>query len=330
LYKVIVNTNFVQVPVTVRDETGQLVAGLLPKDFSILENNEAQQIRFFTSDPFPLSAAVVLDLGMSEVAVARVRETLPALVGAFGQFDEVGIYTYGNTVQRVQGFTPAQNDVVVQSIRKMQKNVTGRVGGVPTTSGPMVSGPSVNGRPYDQGASATVNSQQNTTIYRPTSRVLNDAILQAALDLGQRDRARRKVLFVISNGRELGSDASYSEVLKVLQTNQITFYGVGVEEAAIPGYSQLNRIRIPGQGYGDVLPKYAAATGGLVFNEFSRDAIEAAYSQVTQTARNQYTIGYLAKSSASSQYRSIEVRVRRPGLKVLARDGYYPLPPSTR
>jgi VWFA-related protein len=330
LYTLTFNTNFVQVPVTVRDDNGQLVAGLLPKDFNILENNESQRIAFFTSDPFPLSAAVVLDLGMSDVAVNRVRETLPALVGAFGQFDEVALYTYGNTVRKVQGFAPAQNDVIVQTIRTLQKNVTGRTGGVPTTSGPMMSGPSVNGRPYDQGATATVNSQQSTDFYRPTSRVLNDAILQAALDLAQRDRGRRKVLFVISNGREYRSDASYSEVLKVLQTNQITFYGVGVEEAAIPGYSQLNRARIPGQGYGDVLPKYAAATGGLVFNEFNRDAIETAYAQVTQTARNQYTIGYYTKNSASSQYRSIEVRVRKPGLKVLARDGYYPLPPRPR
>lgn len=322
--------NFVQVPVTVRDDRGQLVAGLLPKDFLVLENNEPVKVNFFTSDPFPLSTAVVLDLAMSEVAVSRVRETLPALVGAFGQFDELSLYTYGNTVQRVQGFAPAQNDVIVQSIRKLQRNATGRTGGVPTTSGPMVSGPSVNGRPYDQGANATVNSPQNASVYRPTSHVLNDAILQAALELGRRPTDRRKVLFIISNGRELGSDASYSEVLKVLQTNQITVYAIGVEEAAIPGYSQLNRLRIPGQGYGDVLPKYAAATGGLVFNEFTREAIETAYAQVTQTARNQYTIGYLARGTASSQYRSIEVRVRRPGLKVLARDGYYPLPPSPK
>jgi hypothetical protein len=28
----------------------------------------------------------------------------------------------------------------------------------------------------------------------------------------------------------------------------------------------------------------------------------------------------------ASTYRTIEVRVKRPGLKVFARDGYYPLP----
>jgi VWFA-related protein len=330
LYKIVTNVNFVQVPVTVKDDQGHLVAGLLPKDFSILEDGQPQKINFFTSDPFPLSAAIVLDLAMSDVAVSRVRDTLPALFGAFGQFDEVSMYTYGNTVTRVQGFTPAQNDVFVQTIRKLQKNATGRLGGVPVTGGPMASGPTINGQPVDPGAAATVNAPQNPSIYRPESHVLNDAILQAALDLAQRDRTRRKVLFVISNGRELGSDASYKEVLRVLQTQGITVYAVGVSEAAMPGYRELQKIHLPGQGYGDILPKYAAATGGQVFNEFNKNAIETAYNQVTQEARNQYTIGYLARSTASSQYRNIEVRVHRPGVKVIARYGYYPLPPAPK
>jgi VWFA-related protein len=320
--------NFVQVPVTIKDERGQLVAGLQPQDFAVLENDEPQRITFFTSDPFPLSAAVVLDVAMSDVAVSRVRETLPALVSAFGQFDEVSIYTYGNTVRRLQGFAPAQNDLVFQTIRKMKEETTGRSGGAPVVGGPLGSGPTINGRPADPGASATVNSNQNPTTYRPESHVLNDAVLAAAQDLATRDRTRRKVLFVISNGRELGSDASYREVLKVLLTQQITVYAVGVEEAAIPGYKQLNKLRIPGLGYGDILPKYAAATGGQVFSEFTRDAIESAYNQVTAEARNQYTIGYVARSNPSSAYRSIEVRVHRPLLKVIARDGYYPLPPA--
>jgi VWFA-related protein len=332
LFKIIINPSFVSVPVTVKDNNGHLIPGLLPKDFSVYENGQQQKITYFTSDPFPLTAAVVLDLAMSDAAVSRVRETLPALVGAFGQFDEVSLYTYGNTVSRVQGFVPAQNDAFIQQVRQMQKKITGRSGGVPVTAGPMASGPSVNGHPADPGAAATVGAAQNPSIYRPESHVLNDAILQAALDLAGRDRTRRKILFVVSNGRELGSDASYKEVLRVLQTHNITVYAVGVEEAAMPGYRTLQKIRIPGQGYGDILPKYAFATGGQVFNEFSRGAIETAYAQVTQEARNQYTIGYMTreKPTPSSQYRSVEVRVHLPDVKVIARDGYYPLPPSPK
>ncbi|MGH9643955.1 MAG: hypothetical protein ACRD3Q_16225, partial [Terriglobales bacterium] len=213
---IIVNPTFVNVPVTVKDDHGRLMAGLLPKDFEVLENGQPQKIRFFTSDPFPLTAAVVLDLSMPDVEMAKVRETLPALMGAFGQFDEVSVYTYGTTVSRVQGFTPAQNDVFIQTIRKLQHTAQGRAGGVPVLGGPLASGPTVNGRPADPGAAATVNAPQNpsTSIYTPESHVLNDAILEAAEDLGSRDRTRRRILFVISNGRELNSDASYTQVLK--------------------------------------------------------------------------------------------------------------------
>ena len=64
-----------------------------------------QTLKFFTSDPFPLSAAVLIDTGMPDIGVKRVQETLSALQGAFSQFDEVAIYTYSSTVGRVAGFT---------------------------------------------------------------------------------------------------------------------------------------------------------------------------------------------------------------------------------
>jgi len=321
--------NFVQVPVTVKDDRGHLVAGLLPRDFAVLEDGKQQPLKFFTSDPFPLTAAVVLDMAMSDLEFSKVRETLPALVGAFGQFDEVAIYSYGSSVTRVQGFTPAQNDVFIQNIKRIQKTAFGRAGGTPVVGGPFGSGPTVNGRPADPGAAVTINAPQNSSIYRPEAHVLNDAILAAAQDLATRDREHktRKVLFVISNGRELKSDASYSQVQKVLLTQQITVYGVSVGESAIPVYDKLNKIRLPGQGYGDILPRYANATGGQVFSEFSAEAIEKAYNQVTVVAKNQYTLGYTTSDTKASTFHEIEVRVLKPDLKVTARAGYYPLPP---
>jgi VWFA-related protein len=327
LFTLIKFSSFVQVPVTVKDDRGHLVAGLLPRDFEVLEDGKPQRLTFFTSDPFPLTAAVVLDQSMSDTEFAKVRETLPALVGAFGQFDEVAVYTYGTSVTRLQGFTPAQNDVFLQTIKKIQRNGFGRTGGTPVIGGPFGSGPTVNGRPADPGAAQTVNQPQMSTTYRPEAHVLNDAILAAAQDLGTRDPTRRRVLFVISNGRELSSDASYNQVLKVLQTYQITVYGIAVGESAMPVYKQIERIRLPGQGYGNILPNYAQKTGGQVFSEFSRDAIEQAYNQVTLVAKNQYTLGYQTSPSQSGTYRAIEVRVRRPDIKIQARDGYYPLPP---
>src|SRR5581483_4800791 len=83
LYKLSVNLNFVQVPVTVKDNDGRLVAGLQAKDCTVLEDGVRQPLKFFTSDPFVMSAAVIVDLGMPDVAVQNVNRTYSALQGAF-------------------------------------------------------------------------------------------------------------------------------------------------------------------------------------------------------------------------------------------------------
>ena len=325
---IVSNVNFVSVPVSVKDAAGHLVPGLTIKDFTVLENDVPQRISFFTSDPFPLSAAIVLDLGMPESTFAKVKNTLSALMGAFSQYDEVSIFTYTNTVAKVQDFT-AVNDTLSNSVKRLKERRASEGGGVPVTSGPMAQNkPNINGHPIDPGSPMTnrVGAADN----RPPSRVLNDAVLEAALDLSRRPPGRRKILFIISDGRESGSSASYAEVLKVLLTRQISVYGMGVGAAAIPLYGQLEKVRIPGTGYGNILPKYANATGGYVFNEFTQDAIEQTYARVTEEARNQYTLGYTTRATPSSSHRSIEVRIDRPGLKVFAKEGYYPLPPRAR
>ena len=183
------------------------------------------------------------------------------------------------------------------------------------------SGPTVNGAPFDPG-------RPRVTAIRREAKVLNDAILAAALDLAKRDRKRRKMIFIISDGAEEGSNAKYDDVLKVLLTNEIAVYAVAVDAAAIPVYGSIRDVRFPGLGWGNILPKYAVATGGDVFSEFSRTAIETAYARLTGTARNQYTLGYYSPGTVAGNFRTIEVRVLRPGLRVYARDGYYPLPPQ--
>jgi hypothetical protein len=149
LYKYVVNTNFVVVPVTVKDPAGHPVEGLLQKDFSIYEDGKPQTIRFFTSDPFALSAAVILDLSLQQNVVSKVNQTLPALVGAFSQYDEVALYTYGSSVQRVLDFVGGASDRFAQVMKQVRAEAQGRPGGVPVVAGPMAAGPSVNGHPMD-------------------------------------------------------------------------------------------------------------------------------------------------------------------------------------
>jgi VWFA-related protein len=326
-YKISIITNQVMVPVAVKDESGRLVNGLSSKDFTVLENGKKQTLNFFTSDPFALSAAVIIDLGMKDVDVQKVNHTFSALEGAFSQFDELSIYAYSNTVSQLSGWGAVGQQLEAR-LEELQ-SARGQDNGPPVTSGPLgPNGPMINGMPANPGA---------PTVYTPVqeAHVMNDAILKAAIDLSQRDKTRRKIIFIISDGREYRSDASYRDVLRVLLKNNVIVYAIGVGGSAIPGYNKLARFHVPRLGYTDILPRYVSATGGgQVFEELTRNGIEDSYAQALGDARNQYTLGYRLGGPPSGAYRSIEVQVDRPSCKssirpcvnVYARDGYYPSP----
>jgi VWFA-related protein len=309
--------NFVTVPVTVKDTEGKLVEGLLAKDFNIYEDGSLQKLTFFTSDPFPLSAALIVDQGLPEPALRKVNTTFSALGGAFGPFDEVSVFTYGNTVSKRQDFG---NSTRMEMALQRLKDEAGANAGASVVGGPFDSGPVTNGKPMP-GAPQMVTAQ-------PEYHVLNDAILTAAQELAHRSPTSRKIIFIISDGQEYGSRASYAQVLKVLLTDGIIVYAIGVDTAAMPIYGKVAKARIPGFGYSNILPRYVNATGGDVLNEFSKESIESAYQRITMEARFQYTLGYNTALAPSSNYRDIEVRVKRPGLEVFAKHGYYPLPPQ--
>jgi VWFA-related protein len=320
LYTYTVHPAFVQIPVTVKDRSGRVVDGLLSTDFSVKENGTVQKLSFFTADPFALSVAIVLDLGMPDAAVQKVNETFPALVGAFAPYDEVALYTYSSTVSEVTDFAGASQKLT--ALLNQMKTERGRNNGVAILNGPLAqNGPIINGIPL---------GSPTEPVNTPTreAHVLNDAILQAALNLRRRDRTRRKIIFAISDGRESGSKASYNDVKKVLLTNEIQVQAVAVGSAALPVYDKIERIHLPLQGYDNLLPKYASATGGGEYAELSRNSIEDMYAQIMSEARNQYTLGYTPtapKVPTSVAYRDIEVLVHKSGLKVTAKAGYYPV-----
>ena len=63
---------------------------------------------------------------------------------------------------------------------------------------------------------------------------LNDAILAAATSLAKTAPGRRRIIYVISDGKEYGSKAKFSQVVKYLNTNKIAVFGTLVGDSALP------------------------------------------------------------------------------------------------
>ena len=323
----VMHVNFVEVPVTVKDSKGKLVAGLTYRDFKIYENDTRQPLAFFTTDSFPLSIAFVIDQSLTSDVMAKVNNSLGAIQGALTPYDEVAVFSYNNGAQdRSGGFTGAQS-ARVPYVLSMTKE-TGRDMLVPVNSGPFA-GCSItqNGNCVDPNVQPGRSAGSNSGIMTIPKEIhtLNDAILAAGKSLSTRPKGRRRIIYVISDGKEYGSKASYKEVLRYLQTNKVAVYGTAVGDSARWGVGYVSRLHLPFTMYDNILAKYTLATGGTLDSEGNLNGIERSYAKIAEEARNQYTLGYYSHQPViDGRFRKIDVRLDRPNMEVIAKTGYYP------
>ena len=321
----VVNVNFVEVPVTVKDSKGNPVAGLTWRNFQVYENNVRVPLSLFSVDPAPLSVAFVIDQTLPSNVMDEVNQSLGAIQGALTPYDEAAVFTYTNGAKEWTGFTGAQGNRLPAVLSLAE--AVGTDPQVPVNSGPFGGCAVVkNGNCADPNVNYGGSTGDPYFIKLPKEiHTLNDAILRAAKELSTRPRERRRIIYVISDGKEYGSTATWKEVRRYLQTNQITVYATLVGDSARWGIGWIDRFHLPFQAYDNILYKYVAATGGDMESEGNANGIETSYAKIAAEARNQYTLGYLSHESIyDGKYRTIDVRVDRPNLIVTAKPGYYP------
>jgi hypothetical protein len=77
----------------------------------------------------------------------------------------------------------------------------------------------------------------------------------------------------------------------------------------------------------NILPLYTSATGGQTVSEYRTPEIEKSFAKITEQVRTQYTVGYYSHEPLTDEkFRTLEIRVLRPNLDVIAKKGYYPTP----
>ena len=317
------NTTYIPVPVTVLDKNHHQVAGLTYRDFRIYENGQRQHIAFFSVDPVPLSVAFVIDQSVTKDTMKKVNDSLSAIQGAFTPQDEAAVFTYANGVTEQTSFTATQGDRLPAVLERSKKEGTD-IGGA-QVGGPLgISGPTINGKAVDPNVNGNDRPGYDFNIPRETH-TLSDAILAAGKALQDRPKGRLRVIYVISDGKDMRSKATVREVIQFLQHNQETVYGTMVGDAATWGIGYLDRVHIPLIPVENVLPRYAIATGGILEAQFSADGMERSFATIAKEIRTQYTLGYYSHlPTIDGRYRTLQVNVERPNLEVKARAGYYP------
>src|ERR1700727_1629556 len=86
--KISVNSDLVVLPVTVKNQFGDLVPDLSESEFRIFDDDVEQSIDVFTKAAFPLSLVVLIDDDLKSKDAAQMAPTLRAITAGISANDE--------------------------------------------------------------------------------------------------------------------------------------------------------------------------------------------------------------------------------------------------
>jgi VWFA-related protein len=184
-------TVLVNTPVTVRDEKGEMVHSLEESDFRITDNGVPQKITHFDLGGDPISLVVVVETS------ARVGPILPQIRKSgilitqtvTGPTGEGAVVGFDDEVQTLLDFTNSPD--------AMEKTIAGlRQGG------------------------------RGSKLFDAMSRAV--AMLSGRPEVSQTDLGKRRVMLVIGEAHDSGSEENLGAVLRRAQLANITIYAVGI------------------------------------------------------------------------------------------------------
>ncbi len=107
-----VDSNLVLVPVTVTDNRGKLVPGLLPADFTLLEDGKLQQIQSLSRENAPISLGIVVDLsGSMSNKLGKTLAAVNEFLSNLEPEDEEFLVTFADTPEVKVPFTSDQSAI---------------------------------------------------------------------------------------------------------------------------------------------------------------------------------------------------------------------------
>jgi Ca-activated chloride channel homolog len=130
----------------------------------------------------------------------------------------------------------------------------------------------------------------------------------------------RKALIVISDGMDNHSRHTLGELLERAMETDLQIYTISIFNP--PSNKKPSQMTEEQHGL-LLMQELADRTGGLQFMVRSNEDMQQAATRVGAALRNRYSIGYIPDSGdRSGQWRKIQVKVARAGLKAHARTGY--------
>jgi Ca-activated chloride channel family protein len=172
---------------------------------------------------------------------------------------------------------------------------------------------------------------------------LYDAMAKGIAMLDERPAVRRRIMLVVGESQDTGSENRLGEVLRQAQLANVTIYSIGLSTAMadlrkkpdhVNEYPDLLALAVWLVRTGknalttNSLAVASEATGGLHVATMKDRSIEKAIDEIGGELHAQYTIGYRPHDEDPEGYHEIKVVVDRAKVSVRTRPGYYVAPSS--
>jgi VWFA-related protein len=268
-----VPVNLVNVLFTVTDKKKRLVLDLTKDDFKVFEDKKPQKVQFFSRETdLPLRIGILIDTSNS------IRERL--------RFEQEAAVDFLTTTVRpdkdlafVVGF-----DVAPQLIQD-----------------------------YTDDTNKLADAIRNLQAGGGTG--LYDAIFFAAKEKMQYSATEpylRRVMVIVSDGRDNQSQHSRDEALSMAQHGEVTIFAISTNRTGISS---------PGD---KVLKYFASETGGQAFFPFEASDVAEDFREIARELRSQYSVAYTSTNTArDGTFRNISIDPAQKGYHVRARAGYF-------
>jgi VWFA-related protein len=274
----------VNVLATVRDGNGALITGLSQEDFALSEDGRPQTIRYFSRETdLPLTLGLAVDTSASQ------RRVMDAERGATLRFLDSVVRETKDRVFLMQFDSHVQ----------MKQPLTSSVGKL-----------------EDALAFVDTETRRQLQIQGGGGTLLYDAVVEAS-DEVMRKLTGRKALIVLSDGVDFGSDGTLEDAVAAAQRAETLVYSILYSDPGAYGF-------LGGHDGRRVLERLASESGGTFFEVSKKHSLDDIFDILQQELRSQYSLGYVSdKPVTISEFRAIQLRVRKKGLVVDVRHRYW-------
>jgi VWFA-related protein len=323
LGKIHVQSPLVTTPVTALEASGEFVYDLEEDDFQIFDNGQPQKIERFETSSDPIAAVIVVQ---TNDAVAPLLDQVRPLGSVFsalllGEKGQAAVILFDDKVRMAQEFSDS-SDQLGKTLRGISargdqarlndalQHAIALLGKRPKSERRVVIAFSDG---FDRGSESKTQDI--------VKRAANAEVTIYGLGFNPAEA------LLLQKPQRQPEDPLNTNVTRPLPpgtvptpTNSENVWGTPIPGVPILiATGQIIRSALASS----LLEIYAGYTGGVFYSHWSKKALQDQLNKVASEVHSQYELAYVPDDLNQEGFHRIEVRVKRPGVKVRARAGYF-------